>query len=230
MSQQTVAHLERCTDSVGHPLAPRRADMEAYFPAAQIGRVQDFRDPGFRNPFHPDGLPDAARPGIPDQMGFTLPILLPPGLLKIIGNVEGTNYETMRARPLQQVRHIEREGRIATFVHPGVYAIDPDRRGIVHGSKVENASFAAAEFHRHESTVVPAGSKVRLVIDAASRRFGREGHLDAVSPHDFRGVLPHPVRVERKIPGSVEGHPSLSAHLRAGVGCPAAFLVAHLLT
>jgi hypothetical protein len=118
-------------------------------------------------------------------MRLLLPILLPAWLLEIIWNIDCADHETEGTRALHEVCHIEREGRVSTFMHPCMHAVDPNGRMVIDGTKVKKAPLAGAKLKASKRAAIPASLKICVIADSAFGCFWCEGHFNASPPDDL---------------------------------------------
>ena len=133
----------------------RQPALQSHFPALDVRRPPKILNGDTRDHLHPDGLPDAGRPRIPDGMGRNLPVLLAARLREILRVVFGANDELDR-RLVGASCDVERERRIAALVSAEASAVDPDRGVVVHRAEVQEDPVALRDRWQNQRRAIPA--------------------------------------------------------------------------
>ena len=120
-----------------------------------VGRPAQFRNRGPRDRLEPHRLPDPGGPMIPDVSGALAPILLAARLLKVVRAILGADHDHLRAIVVQQWGDVGMERGMTALMLDGQTAVDPYRRFIVDGSKVEPQAGAPQLYIRIKLAPVP---------------------------------------------------------------------------
>ena len=194
------------------------------------GRVDDV---GGRNLLQPDAAPDAGAALVPDAVRFMLPVLLAARVLTLDGVVLGADDELVVGAVIQRVGDVECERGLAAAVRADVLSVDPNVRGMVDGTEVQQESavrvgrcggVGVQRCIQLKLPPVPDDLVVAGVADAGGCRFGDERHQDlAVEPVGFFRGMPmlaasNVLVVVGEAPGTVEGGPVLADEEGAWVG------------
>ena len=216
-------HRSRTWRRSGSRRAPETRASSPISQRARFGVQRTVADPRIGHDLHPDRLPDAGGPRIPDRMRLQLPVLLAARLGQILrvvfdpdDDLEGLGAECAR-------REVDRERRVAADVMADREAAGPHRRFVIDRAEMQQEPFAFAEPRHRNAAPIPAGAKKRCHPDPAGRGLGGERDANRPVPLNMGRQPPRSGRVEGEIPGPVEGHPSITAQLRTRI--PAAEVI-----
>src|SRR5690348_5646790 len=95
---------------------PEDTRLEAYGIGFHLRRPADLFDVVIRDAFEPDGLPDSRRSRVPDSMGLQLPVLLAPGLGKLVWIIPHLHRHGLLSRGVEHMGDIGPERRMAALV------------------------------------------------------------------------------------------------------------------
>src|SRR5215211_8219 len=85
-------------------------------PGRKTGDPLQRVNPGRWSSLQPDRLPDAGRSGIPDGMGFELPVLFAARLGEVLRVVLGAENDLVLHTGEQEIGDINRKRRVSTFM------------------------------------------------------------------------------------------------------------------
>ena len=142
---------------------------------------------GARDHLHPDGLPDAGRPRIPDGMRRDLPVLLAARFGEVVRVVFGANDELDRGL-IGASGDVERERRIAALVAAEASAVDPDGGVVVDRAEVQQDPVALLDRWQNQRRAIPARAQERRYRRCRSPTFlARTAPGSALSHDTSRG-------------------------------------------
>ena len=168
-------------------------------------------NPVFRNPFHPDRLPDPALGSIKHTVRFEA--LFASALTSAVRVVLDSYPECIVAL-LKIVCHIKREGKISVFMLSEKVTVPPDTAVLINRPKMQQEPLVFRDRVQVNKPKIPEiFSREKLTAHAGTDTFGRKRNQD-LTIWAFRPFILFRKRI---IPGTIETDPVFTAELRAWI-------------
>ena len=194
-----------------HVLRLRQSDLQA--DRTFIIKRCDLQlfNPLFRNPFHPDRLPDPTLGSIKHTVRFEA--LFASALTSAVRVILNPYPECIVAL-LKIICHIKREGKISVFMLSEKVAVPPDTAAMINCPEMQQEPLVFRDRVQIDKPKIPEiFSREELTAHAGTDTFGRKRNQDLA----IRTLRPFILFCKRIIPGTIEADPVFTAELRARI-------------